>query len=314
MNTELVQLGNAQDRNLQSLNSAPVGMGSAALVCMPFVSCLRPSLQLGILKRAGEQHGHRVDTYNFTLDFAQALGLANYERLCDDRGGLMGDVLFSVAAFGQDAPDPTGEYLLSSPARLDLLSRSGIRSDELEGFLHQRIPDFVNELTRSVCWGKYSIVGFSSTFYQNVASLALARQIKAQYPEVAIVFGGANVEGVMGEEFLRASTCVDYVVDGEGEQAWPQLIVASTDKTLISRVPNLVYRDGEAILRSQLKAAPLDLDTSPIPDYSDYFNRAESLGLLPSAGRREIDLPFEASRGCWWGQKQHLRVLWLKRH
>ncbi|HTL05162.1 MAG TPA: RiPP maturation radical SAM C-methyltransferase, partial [Gemmatimonadales bacterium] len=47
------------------------------------------------------------------------------------------------------------------------------------------------------------------------------------------------------------------------------------------------------------------LDALPIPDYDDYFaNRAAILG----EGRRLLerrDLPFESSRGCWWGQKSH---------
>ena len=40
----------------------------------------------------------------------------------------------------------------------------------------------------------YAIVGFTSTFEQNIASLSLARRIKMLHPNIAIVFGGANWE------------------------------------------------------------------------------------------------------------------------
>jgi ribosomal peptide maturation radical SAM protein 1 len=72
---------------------------------------------------------------------------------------------------------------------------------------------------------------------------------------------------------------------------------------------NCRYQDlpGLAIGGIRTTDAPLfrDLDSLPLPDYSDYF-----------ASRRELQdsgfemlpvhsLPFEASRGCWWGQKNH---------
>ena len=47
------------------------------------------------------------------------------------------------------------------------------------------------------------------------------------------------------------------------------------------------------------------MDTLPVPDYDEYFARAERLGFLPRAGRRNVWIPFEAARGCWWGAKQH---------
>ncbi|HBH81969.1 MAG TPA: RiPP maturation radical SAM protein 1, partial [Nitrospira sp.] len=44
--------------------------------------------------------------------------------------------------------------------------------------------------------------------------------IKDLYPEIAIVFGGANFDGEMGLEHLRAFPFIDYVVIGEGEQTF----------------------------------------------------------------------------------------------
>jgi len=45
-----------------------------------------------------------------------------------------------------------------------------------------------------------------------VASLTLAKMIKDLYPEVKIVFGGANYDGGMGMEYFRAFPFIDYVV------------------------------------------------------------------------------------------------------
>ena len=47
------------------------------------------------------------------------------------------------------------------------------------------------------------------------------------------------------------------------------------------------------------------LDDLPIPDYGEYFERAEDLGVLPRIGHRRVPLPIETARGCWWGAKHH---------
>ncbi|HXP62247.1 hypothetical protein SBA6_970012 [Candidatus Sulfopaludibacter sp. SbA6] len=44
---------------------------------------------------------------------------------------------------------------------------------------------------------------------QNVASLALARHLKRSRPDLFILLGGANCEGVMGPELVRR------ILDGE---------------------------------------------------------------------------------------------------
>jgi ribosomal peptide maturation radical SAM protein 1 len=47
------------------------------------------------------------------------------------------------------------------------------------------------------------------------------------------------------------------------------------------------------------------LDDLPPPDYGEYFERAEDIGLQPRVGHREVWIPFESARGCWWGAKHH---------
>ena len=44
------------------------------------------------------------------------------------------------------------------------------------------------------------------------------------------------------------------------------------------------------------------MDALPIPDYADYFAQ---LADLSEAARVRPSIPFESSRGCWWGQKHH---------
>ena len=89
---------------------------------MPFIDPHRPSIQLGLLKAIGEQYGFPVRTYHAHLDFAAQIGIEYYKLLCQHRGTLVGDWLFSLEAFGDAAPDP-GAHMIDEVA--DNLSHLG---------------------------------------------------------------------------------------------------------------------------------------------------------------------------------------------
>src|SRR5437870_11072600 len=91
----------------------------------------------------------------------------------------------------------------------------------LEELKLQGAPQYLTRMLTEIDWGQYKIVGFTSTFDQNVASLTMAKLIKDLYPSIAIVFGGANYDGEMGLEHLRAWPWIDFVVVGEGEVPFP---------------------------------------------------------------------------------------------
>ena len=79
------------------------------------------------------------------------------------------------------------------------------------------VPEFLEWALEAGDWGRYDVIGFSSTFNQNLASLKLAKLIKEKYPSVKIMFGGANFESEMGLEYFRVFPWIDFVVPGEAE-------------------------------------------------------------------------------------------------
>ncbi|MCX6690660.1 MAG: hypothetical protein NTW33_01085 [Methanoregula sp.] len=79
----------------------------------------------------------------------------------------------------------------------------------------------------NVDWSQYDWVGFSSSFEQHCASLALAKRIKSRFPDVRIIFGGSNCFGAMGDVLCRCFPFIDYVCTGEGDTAVPALVHAS---------------------------------------------------------------------------------------
>ena len=81
------------------------------LVSMPFMDPHRPSIQLGLLKSLTAGCGFSVRTLHANLDFAVRIGMDYYELLCQHRGPMVGEWLFSPAAFPGTAPDPDAHMI-----------------------------------------------------------------------------------------------------------------------------------------------------------------------------------------------------------
>ena len=277
-----------------------------ALVSMPFVSMRRPSIQIGLLKAIGAASGFPVATYHLNLDFARQIGPELYEALCQHRGHLYGDWIFSIAAFGEAAPDPEDRLLDLWAADIDeYLGGLDEGRERLRTLRHVDVPRYLDGLMAAVPWERYRVVGFTSTFQQNTASFALARRIKERFPHIVTLFGGANFEGEMGIEFVRSVPCIDYGVVGEGDCVFPDFLIALQEERDPAETPGVIRRCGDGTTPLTMRPPFRHMDTLPTPDYTEYFDRAEALGLLRVGGRREVAIPFESARGCWWGQKHH---------
>jgi ribosomal peptide maturation radical SAM protein 1 len=281
-------------------------MWPVVLVSMPFMDPDRPSIQLGLLKAITARYGFPVRTYHAYLDFAARIGIDYYRRLCQHRGTLVGDWLFSLDAFGDAAPDP-GARMLDELAHG--VSHLGASQEEArERLLRIRgkdVPEYLGALVDSFPWKDMAVVGFSSTFQQSAASFALARRLKRCYPEIMTIFGGANFDGEMGPELIRTVDCIDAAVLGEGDKALPDLLSTLADGGSLDRVPGVAWRQDGRVKVTAPRSGVDQLDDLPAPDYDEYFQHAEDLGVLPRTGQRNVWLPIETARGCWWGAKHH---------
>lgn len=288
-----------------------------ALLSMPFASSRRPSLQLGLLVELARSAGWAADAIHANLHFAALVGRAHYEVLSAHRGTLLSEWLFSAEAFvaarSVSGTRGAAEFAVdvAPSTELELTSRAlGMERTDAEAWL-QRVrsvlaPAYLEAMFLGTDWSRYDVVGFTSTFQQNVASFALAERIKRHYPDVLILFGGANFDGQMGVAYMEAMSFIDAAAIGEADVSFPALLRVLADGESPAEVPGIAFRDEKGSVRVKDQAAPFeDLDSLPVPDFDDYFERAERLGFFDKAHRTEVDLPFESARGCWWGAKHH---------
>jgi ribosomal peptide maturation radical SAM protein 1 len=168
------------------------------------------------------------------------------------------------------------------------------------------VEPFLKQCLEEVIRYQPKVVGFTSVFQQQVSSLSLAKLIKKHLPGTLTVLGGANCEGIMGQEIIRQFEFIDVVVSGEADIVFPEIVERALKGQPIYDVEGVfLQRNQNPLLRGKASSnSPdfVDLNALPIPDYDDYF---EQLGQSPLVNLIDPSLLFETSRGCWWGAKHH---------
>ncbi|MEK6783887.1 MAG: RiPP maturation radical SAM C-methyltransferase [Nitrospirota bacterium] len=272
-----------------------------ALVNMPFSYAKYPSIQLGTLSTLLKSNGIPVDCHHLNVRFAHLIGVELHEAICEKRA-LFGEWLFSSLLF-QDNPKRTEYPRIFKPVFEQLSQECSKPIGYFEEMATRIAPQFLTWALATINWGQYKLVGFTSTFDQNVASLTMAKLIKDLYPDVTIVFGGANFDGEMGLEHFRAFPFIDHVVVGEGEESClPFVRQVLAGKT--GGYPNgVTYRQGDKIMLTPNESLFSDFAKAGPPDYDDYYALLAELGQT-AQGLDRI-LLYEGSRGCWWGEKHH---------
>jgi ribosomal peptide maturation radical SAM protein 1 len=275
---------------------------AVALVNMPFSFSKYPSIQLGTLSALLKSRGIEIDCHHLNVRFASKIGVPLYELICEKRA-LFGEWLFSSLLF-RDNPKRANYPRLFKPVFEQLAEQSGHTISYFEDMANRLAPQFLTWALTAIDWGQYKIVGFTSTFDQNVASLTMAKLIKDLYPGVKIVFGGANYDGEMGLEYFRAFPWIDYVVVGEGEEVFPALVEHVLAGKQDSYPKGVTSRQDGRICFEPNPSLFSDFARTGPPDYDDYYHLLAELGTEASKGLDRI-LLYEGSRGCWWGEKHH---------
>ena len=267
-----------------------------ALVAMPWAHFDAPSSGLGALSAWLHQHRpqHEVSCAHPFVDMWLRSG-GIYEPVCGD---IRAELLFLPLLF----PSSRDAVRQRFGELLDTVRAKGahVPTDEhrlFDGVL-QVARGLVEELVDDLC-DSFDLVGLTVVYSQLFSSLTLARALKARNPALRIVLGGGAVEGACGRSTLKLFDCVDHVVLGEGELAFTALLDALEAGEPTEGIPGVLSRgqhqtpfDGPLRLANEIQ----DLDTLPIPDYSDYAALADEHNIF-------WHLPLESSRGCWWNRR-----------
>ncbi len=130
------------------------------------------------------------------------------------------------------------------------------------------------------------VVGFSVTCWNARAVYDACRLVRRSVPGAVIVLGGPEVSPI-AEDVLAANPDVDAVVRGEGEETFPELLVALLRDRPLWRVEGVTARrEGSGIVSAPDRPLIADLDTIPSPYLAGVIEPAEGSAYI------------ETYRGC----------------
>jgi radical SAM superfamily enzyme YgiQ (UPF0313 family) len=111
------------------------------------------------------------------------------------------------------------------------------------------------------------IIGFMTETDSYHHLLRISRKIKERKAGIQTLLGGVHATAVH-HETLRDFPTVDFVIRGEGENAFLSFVQALKMGSDLSKVGNLTYRDGNNIMSTQGLPLIENLDHLPFPDFS----------------------------------------------
>lgn len=274
-------------------------------VVMPWAFPDNPAIGPSLLQRLLEEAGFRSQVLYPGLELITAMGATFYDAMSNDLAYFeVSDHFFSCYVHGKDAVQSDLFFERLQAEKDDLTSILG--PDPRKAFTQLRdviIPDLIEQLARVIAERDIPAVGFSCTFNQVLASLALAKRLKQLKPEVKTLFGGPSFDCEMGLAHHRKYQAImDHVFLGEADEQIVGIAQRICAKQPLDGIQGLtVFKDG-AVRTSTLYCLANGLEVPP-PNYDDFYlqrREVEAKGFrLPPVG----PLPFESSRGCWWAVK-----------
>jgi ribosomal peptide maturation radical SAM protein 1 len=267
---------------------SPLRLG---LISMPWSLFNRPSIQLGALKAYMDTHmasSVSCTLFHPYLAVAKAMGSTTYHHLA--KNSWAGEALYSPLLFPEQRHD--AKKLFNTICR----GHKELRNVGFDSSVQLLEEEMDTWLTKQD-FAAYDLVGFSICFNQLLSSLYAAAQIKQRHPYLPIVFGGSGCVAEIGLSLLHTFSQIDYVVNGEGEEALAELcshLITPAEPPLSPRIMT-----GKTKIVPPCSHGIQDLNELPAPDYSPYFKEMNST----FEGQPFVPvLPLEFSRGCWWNK------------
>ena len=126
-------------------------------------------------------------------------------------------------------------------------------------------------------------------------AIPISKKIRSSFPNVKIIWGGYFASNQY--RVVLDSGFVDFVVNGPGDNTFPQLIHALEDNQDFSSIKNLIYKKEDEYLKTA-KEALLDQDTlAQLPyEYLDQFYPIDNYLGKTFLGKKTI--AYHSSMGC----------------
>lgn len=305
VDTQIIKKCHMDTKHFDDRDTVALGDVSpcVVLVSLPWATYAEPSLGLAILKATLKERGIFCRVLHANLGLLRHLTSETYSMIASFWG--LNEFLFTgnldtsfdeaqaaclVERCSIQACNIQRARYANAETLIDLCMR--LRDDV--------IPQYLRECADQILDLRPTMVGFTCMFDQTLASIALAKVLKEDAPDLLVVLGGYAMEGPAGPNVLRCFKWIDAIARGDGEQVIARLATASAGAENIDEIPGIITRQ---CINNGHPANRIDLDRCPAPNYDDWFADIEELQRNDHVIIQSRVLPIEASRGCWWGKK-----------
>lgn len=159
----------------------------------------------------------------------------------------------------------------------------------VEYFSLNMLKRYIQKLTPKV-------VGISAITLQIKKAYWIGNYIKRNFPEIKLVYGGVHPTFFPEEPFNLGSA--DFVVVGEGERTFLELVDTIKRNNDDFKIEGLVYKDSNRIKINQPRKLIEDLNDIPLPDRTSLPMDRYSTNLHLPLFDKEKAFPIMTSRGC----------------
>src|SRR5215213_6905791 len=285
-----------------------------ALVSMPTLSGRFPSFQLALLKPTLERAGIPTQAFSLFMYFGTHIGWRINEAIADVWPSMVGEWIWTKAAFGDEVDSDRDEYFeLYERVFRAICDRAGCTIEDIRRIRDEATISFIDFCVNSIDWSRFGLIGFSVVFQQLLASVALAKALKSRYPDIPIIMGGAGFEDDIADEIIRNCPQVDYLHCGDAELSFPEMVGRLSRGEPMRNLKGIMWREGDEVIYAGRAPNFADMNATPTPDFDEYFYAREESSYINYEGARQVLLPIETARGCWWGEKNHCTFCGLNR-
>src|SRR5580692_9143513 len=112
-----------------------------------------------------------------------------------------------------------------------------------------REKDPYGKISEYLRTGEFRYIGFTvMPGPQLKQAIPFARQIKADFPATIMIWGGYFASNQY--KVVLNSGWVDFAINGPGDHAFPRLIDALENDKPYELIKNLIYKDGDRIIKT----------------------------------------------------------------
>ncbi len=144
--------------------------------------------------------------------------------------------------------------------------------------------------------GEYKYIGFTvMPGPQLKQAIPYARQLKQEFPDTVMIWGGYFATNQY--KVVMNSGCVDFVINGPGDKAFPALVDALENNKPYELIKNLIYRNGDKIVKTP-KEDLIDQSTLPSLPYDKLDKDYPMENYLGKTYLGNKTLAYHSSIGC----------------